>query len=445
MSARRRVSLFVSLFGLGLCLIGGGCQLQIGFVDQSSKPPPLSQPETLATAKPYEPQPTIQQTSGYGGYAAPPVAAPPSVPPPVTTTDPALANNSVASVLPVGPHLPLGPPPGSPGGPPLAPEAGNLPTELAMRSHPPYRIEPPDILLIDTIRMVPRPPYVIGPLDVLLIRVGTPLPNQPVDGQYTVGPDGTVNLGYSYGIVRLGGLTLAEAERVLRAQMRRAGLADPQLFVGLAQYRGVQQARGEHLVRQDGTISLGTYGCVYVAGLTLAEAKVAIERHLSQYVLEPEITVDVFAYNSKYYYVIADGAGYGQLVYRFPIVGKETVLDAINNIGGIPASNSVRKVWVARPAPPDASCTQVLPVDWLAITQGGATGTNYQLFPGDRVYINANCLIKATNVIDQALAPIDRVLTTFLLGASIRNVLRNNNNGRNNNGTSTIGFVAPLP
>src|SRR5262245_43326382 len=72
MSARRRVSLFVSLLSLGLCLIGAGCQLQIGFVDQSSKPPPPSQPQALATARPYEPGPTIQQTAGYGGYAAPP-------------------------------------------------------------------------------------------------------------------------------------------------------------------------------------------------------------------------------------------------------------------------------------------------------------------------------------------------------------------------------------
>jgi polysaccharide biosynthesis/export protein len=433
MSARRRVSLLMSLLGLGLCLVGlVGCQLQIGLVDQSPKPPPpTSQPESSTTAKPFEARPVIQQT---GGMAAPPAAAT-SAGQPQLYNGPGVGNGS-------GPPLALGPQPGSPGGPPLVDEKRGVPTEMFMTSHPPYRIEPPDILLIDTIRMVPRPPYVISPLDVLLIRVAVPLPNQPVDGQYTVGPDGTVNLGYSYGVVRLVGLTLADAERVIRAQMKRAGLADPQLFVGLAQFRGVQQARGEHLVRQDGTISLGTYGCVYVAGLSLAEAKVAIERHLTQYVLDPEVTVDVFAYNSKYYYVIADGAGYGQQVFRFPIVGKETVLDAINNIGGVPAVNSIRRIWVARPAPPDAGCTQILPVDWLAITQGGATGTNYQLFPGDRVYLNSDCLIKSANVLDKVLAPVERVLGTLLLGASVSNAFRNNRNGNNNN---SVGFIAPLP
>src|SRR5262249_18276970 len=157
------------------------------------------------------------------------------------------------------------------------------------------------------------------------------------------------------------------------------------------------QTSGQHLVRQDGTIDLGSYGCVMVAGLTLAQAKVAIERHLSQYLLEPELSIDVLAYNSKVYYVIFDGAGYGMSAYPFPTPGRETVLDAISQISGLPAVSSTRKIWVARPAPPNHPCMQILPVDWLAITQGGATTTNYQLFPGDRVYVQSDCFIKADN------------------------------------------------
>jgi polysaccharide export outer membrane protein len=430
MSARSRIPVLVGLLGLGLCLVAAGCQLQIAFVDGSGKPPPMQagQPEATTSAKPVE---AVRQT------AAPPVAPPEGNGAPIHVSVPPPPGGLAAIQGP--------PPPGAPDGPPLAPEKGMVPVELMMRSHPPYRIEPPDILLIDTIRMVPKPPYVISALDVLLIRLAVPLPNQPVDGQYTVGPDGSINLGYTYGVVNVGGLTLVEAERLIRAQMRRAGLNDPQLYVGLAQYRGVQQARGEHLVRQDGTISLGTYGCVYVSGLTLAEAKVAIERHLSQYVCEPEVTVDIFAYNSKYYYVIADGAGYGQQVFRFPIVGKETVLDAINNIGGIPLQGSIRKIWVSRPAPPDAGCTQVLPVDWMAITQGGATNTNYQLFPGDRVYVNSDCLIKTANTLDKILAPVERILGAILLGNYTVRSFRSNNNGNNNGNGNAVGFIAPLP
>src|SRR5204862_503851 len=76
-----------------------------------------------------------------------------------------------------------------------------------------------------------------------------------------------------------------------------ATLANPGVTVVLYQSRGLQQIRGEHLVRSDGTIYLGTYGSVYVTGLTLSQAKAAIEEHLSQFLQRPEVAVDVLAYN----------------------------------------------------------------------------------------------------------------------------------------------------
>src|SRR5262249_28293464 len=165
-------------------------------------------------------------------------------------------------------------------------------------------------------------------------------PNQPIDGVYTITPGGYLNLGYSYGSFRVNGLTLERVEELVRNGLIRSGIKEPKVQVGLAQFRGVQAIAGEHLVRQDGTISLGAYGCLNVTGLTLAQAKCALERYLAQYLQDPEIVVDVLSYNSKVYYVITDGAGYGQQVLRFPITGNETVLDAISNIAGLPPQAS---------------------------------------------------------------------------------------------------------
>ena len=95
--------------------------------------------------------------------------------------------------------------------------------------------------------------------------------------------------------------------------------------------------------------------------------------------------------------MITDGAGFGEQVFRFPITGNETVLDAISQINGLPAVASKRRMWVARPSPCEHCCDQVLPVDWRAITEGGSTATNYQLFPGDRVIVMANRLIEFDN------------------------------------------------
>jgi len=210
-------------------------------------------------------------------------------------------------------------------------------------------------------------------------------------------------------------------------------LKNPQVSLGLAALQSVSQVRGEHLVRQDGTISLGVYGCVYVAGMTLCQAQTVIEAHLAQFFQDPEIALDVFAYNSKAYYVIFDGGGYGQQVLKFPITGNETVLDAIYNAGGLPAVSSKRRMWVARPTPANHECVQILPVDWLAIVQSGSTRTNYQLFPGDRVYVKADCLIWLDNTLGKIIAPVERLFGITLLGTSVFNQFRGNGGGNGSN------------
>src|SRR5262249_19247164 len=96
-----------------------------------------------------------------------------------------------------------------------------LPTELAMESHPPYVIETPDVLWIATIQMIPRSPYAVQALDVLMLRSTNTLPSQPIDGAYTVTPDGRLNLGFSYGSCRVAGMSVEKAEEALRAHLDR--------------------------------------------------------------------------------------------------------------------------------------------------------------------------------------------------------------------------------
>jgi polysaccharide export outer membrane protein len=306
-----------------------------------------------------------------------------------------------------------------------------------MESHPPYVIEPPDVLWIETIQMLPRAPYTVRALDVLILRVTGTLPNQPIDGAYTVTPDGRLNLGFSYGACRVAGMNLEQVEETVRNHLSKV-LNKPQVAVSLGQFRGVQQVRGEHLVKADGTISLGSYGSVYVTGMTLHQAKAAIERHLAKHVQDPEVSVDVFAFNSKAYYVITDGGGCGQTVLRFPVTGKETVLDAIGQVQGLPARASTCRIWIARPAPPDRCCSQILPVDWRAIVEGGATATNYQLFPGDRVYVKADCFIAIDNWLAKVLSPLERLFGIPLLGTATGPTFENGND-------SHCGVFAPMP
>jgi polysaccharide export outer membrane protein len=316
------------------------------------------------------------------------------------------------------------PNPGDPQGP-------WCPSEKQMVSLPPHKVAPPDILLINAIRLVPRPPYRIEPLEALLIYVPDTdtLPKQPIAGPYTVTLDGAVNLGYGYGSVNVGGMTPDDAQRAIRRHLSNILKNNPQVNVALAQFRGMEQIRGEHLVRPDGTISLGQYGAVYVAGLSLGQVKCVVEKHLSEYLVNPQVSVDVFAYNSRMYYVIVDGGGYGQQVIKLPATGNETVIDAIAAIQGLAPVSSARHIQLARPSPANHGCNQILPVDWRAITEGGSTATNYQIFPGDRIYVGPNRLIAADNRLAQILAPIERIFGITLLGSSTFQSLSGSNSG----------------
>lgn len=189
---------------------------------------------------------------------------------------------------------------------------------------------------------------------------------------------------------------------------------------------------GERLVRPDGTITLGFYGDVYVSGLTLRQIKEKIIIHLRPFLTDealgligedrdgqpiqiaPEesdrVFVDVGAYNSQVYYVQGDVNAPG----RLPIVGNETVLDAINYAGGLAPTASIPNVRLVRPAPPGASAPQLLPVNLAAIIQEGDTTTNYQIMPGDRLYVYRDPIVRATILVDRLAAPFNTVLSSIL-------------------------------
>ena len=154
-------------------------------------------------------------------------------------------------------------------------------------------------------------------------------------------------------------------------------------------------------VQSDGTIDLGMAGEVYLAGLTLDQAELKIAEHLTSLLVakapREAYTVSVRLVNgsqSKSYYVLGTVTTQG----KFPVTGNDTVLDAIL-AAGLRTNSLPEKSYLVRPHPcggPD----QVLKIDWTSITQRGDTLTNYQIFPGDRIYVPGG---KAPSVISSLL------------------------------------------
>lgn len=315
----------------------------------------------------------------------------------------------------------------------------DTPRELQKVSLPDYIIEPPDILSIDAVTLVPHPPYRLHPLDMVKVTVSNLPAEQTVGGDLTIGIDGTLVLGFgydkfnsSYAPLKVDGMTLNELHDAIKQRLETIA-KEADVSVTLLKISAQQAIAGEHLVAPDGTVNLGAYGRVRVVGMTLEQARAAIEQHLSARFDRPEVAVDVFGYNSKVYYVVIQGAGLGDQIIQLPVKGNETVLDALSQVQGLTGSQSTR-MWVARPGTNECGGDQILPVDWLGITQRGDIATNYQILPGDRMYIAEDKLVAIDTALAKFISPIERVFGITLLGTQTAHQIRFFNNPNAGNG-----------
>ena len=209
-----------------------------------------------------------------------------------------------------------------------------------------------------------------------------------------------------------------EAAAAIRQALRWAGFQNPTVTVQLVRFAAIQDISREYTVAPDGVVKLSRFGAVNLAGKTVTEARLAIQDHLAQFFDLPLVGVSVVGYNSKTYYVITAEALAGETIQRFPVTGNETVLDAIGQVKGMSAGVRAKRCGLRGPASGDCQQDQVLPVDWDAITAGGETKTNYQILPGDRLYIVDDSLVAANNYIGFFTDPISRLLNISVLGTS---------------------------
>lgn len=105
-------------------------------------------------------------------------------------------------------------------------EKSDIPRELDKASIPPYRVEPPDELLIEAVGNIRPPDEPLRPGESLSIRAsgllpldvqGDPIENEfrIINGPFQIQPDGSIDLGPIYGNVVLAGLTFVDARHAI--------------------------------------------------------------------------------------------------------------------------------------------------------------------------------------------------------------------------------------
>lgn len=91
-----------------------------------------------------------------------------------------------------------------------------------------------------------------------------------------------------------------------------------------------QDFSGVKGVRPDGKITMPLIGDVQAAGLTPDRLAGQLKQAISEYIKQPDVTVEIIQVNSKNYTVTGEVNHPG----RFPLVVKKTAFDAINDAGG---------------------------------------------------------------------------------------------------------------
>lgn len=169
----------------------------------------------------------------------------------------------------------------------------------------------------------------------------------------------------------------------------------------------------DQTVLADGTVDLGPYGRAIIAGHDIEQAESLIEQQITFQIRKEDQAQDAhngptargsadapvdnghaadghesFAINVRLlepvhqFYVLGEVNAPGS----YPLAGFETVLDAIVTAGGLTGSANPCQILLARPSDP-CDCRVTLPVCYREIVQMGNTASNYQLRPGDRIFV----------------------------------------------------------
>jgi len=174
---------------------------------------------------------------------------------------------------------------------------------------------------------------------------------------------------------------------------------------------GVRQAGLRYVVHADGGIDLPLIGNLVVGGMTVPEARQAIEKEAHRFVLDPKVSVTVTQYNSRKILVLGEISKPGLVLNPGPAL---SLAEALAQAGGVdPMTANARHVYIIRGALETPKVTRI-PVDTAV---GMFQAQHIWLRSRDVVFIDSKGITDWNRFISQLLPTIG---SAFLVQRGVR-------------------------
>jgi hypothetical protein len=157
------------------------------------------------------------------------------------------------------------------------------------------------------------------------------------------------------------------------------------------------------LINQNGQIFFSLAGKIHVAGMTVDQIRVQITERLVRYIRHPQVSVRVASFRNKRIYIIGEVVKSGvQFITDLPL----TIMDAINNAGGIDKEDSdTHFIYVIR------GSIYKPKVYWLNASSPGAMliAVQFKLQPRDLVLVSTAGVARYARVINKLLPTVQTI------------------------------------
>lgn len=159
----------------------------------------------------------------------------------------------------------------------------------------------------------------------------------------------------------------------------------------------------ELVVRPDGRVSFDLIGDVDVRGRTVADVRLEMASRLKEFIVQPDVTIDLVRSESRTFYVLGEVTRPG----AYPLIGDVTALYALGSAGGPTRFAAQDEARLVRPS---SEGELVYAVHFEAMTQYGYGGTNYLLQPGDVIYVPPNLSARIGYALGTVFFPLQQIL-----------------------------------